>query len=101
MVAGVVGIDFVLLVVAADEGVMPQTQRASIHSGSSRSKNGLLLLNKIDQADPDLLPIIEEDLSELPRELFCRDAPILHISSVTGEGIDHLLQALDQKLPSY
>lgn len=99
MVAGVVGIDFVLLVVAADEGVMPQTREHLSILDLLGLKNGLLLLNKIDQADPDLLPIIEEDLLELARGTFLEGAPILHISSVTGEGIDQLLQVLDQKLP--
>lgn len=99
MVAGVTGIDFVLLVVAADEGVMPQTQEHLAILDLLGVKNGLLLLSKIDQADPELLPIIEEDLRELTRNTFLEGAPLLRISSTTGEGIDRLLQVLDAKLP--
>lgn len=99
MVAGVAGIDFVLLVVAADEGVMPQTREHLSILDLLGVKNGLLLLSKIDRADPDLLPIIEEDLRGLTRGTFLEGAPLLRISSATGEGIDHLLQVLDEKLP--
>lgn len=99
MVSGVSGIDFVFLIVAADDGVMPQTKEHLAILDLLGIQDGLIILSKMDRADPDLLPIIEEDLRETTKGTFLQDAPILKASAVTGEGIDSIRRTLDQQLP--
>jgi selenocysteine-specific elongation factor len=95
MVAGVWGIDLVALVVAADEGVMPQTREHLDICRLLRVKKGLVVLTKIDLLDRELLELAKEELTEIVRDTFLENAPILAVSSVTGEGIPQLLSALD------
>ena len=95
MVAGVWGIDLVALVIAADEGVMPQTREHLDICRLLRVKKGLVVLTKIDLLDRELLELVEEEVTEVVEDTFLRDAPILPVSSVTGEGIPQLLSALD------
>ena len=87
MVAGVWGIDLVALVIAADEGVMPQTREHLDICRLLRVKKGLVVLTKIDLLDRELLELIKEEVAEIVQDTFLKDAPILAISSVTGEGI--------------
>ncbi len=95
MVAGVWGIDLVALVIAADEGVMPQTREHLDICRLLRVKKGLVVLTKIDLLDRELLELVEEEVTEIVEDTFLKDAPILPVSSVTGEGIPQLLSALD------
>ncbi|PTX64941.1 selenocysteine-specific translation elongation factor SelB [Melghirimyces profundicolus] len=99
MVSGVTGIDFVLLVVAADDGVMPQTREHLSILNLLGIREGLIVLSKIDRADPELLPIIEEDVRDTAKGTFLENAPLIRTSAVTGEGIQEILDTLDQKLP--
>ena len=90
MVAGVVGMDLVLMVVAADEGVMPQTvEHLDILSLLGVQKS-ILVLNKCDLVDEEWLDLMEAEVREKLQDTFMRDAPLLRVSSVTGEGIDEL-----------
>ncbi|QKG84899.1 selenocysteine-specific translation elongation factor [Kroppenstedtia pulmonis] len=98
MVSGVAGIDFVLFVIAADDGVMPQTREHLAILDLLGLKAGLIVLSKIDQADPELLPLIEEDIREIMSHTFLEGAPVLKVSSKTGEGIESLRQELDRSL---
>ncbi|NLC39581.1 MAG: selenocysteine-specific translation elongation factor [Clostridiaceae bacterium] len=94
MLAGAGGIDIALLVVAADEGVMPQTLE---HLGILQLlgiKQGVIALTKIDLVDEEWLELAEEDLREHIAGTFLEDAPIFHVSSNTGAGITELRQAL-------
>ncbi|MGZ3612764.1 MAG: selenocysteine-specific translation elongation factor [Thermodesulfobacteriota bacterium] len=95
MVAGAWGIDLVAWVIAADEGVMPQTREHLDICKLLKVKKGLVVLTKIDLVDHDLSEMVKEEVSEIVQDTFLRDAPILTVSSVTGEGIPQLLSTLD------
>jgi selenocysteine-specific elongation factor len=95
MVAGVWGIDLVALVIAADEGVMPQTREHLDICRLLSVKKGLVVLTKIDLLDGELLELIKEEVTEIVEDTFLKNAPILPVSSVTGEGIPQLVSALD------
>jgi selenocysteine-specific elongation factor len=95
MVAGVWGIDLVALVIAADEGVMPQTREHLDICRLLRVKKGLVVLTKIDLLDRELLELVKEEVTDIVQDTFLKNAPILAVSSTTGEGIPQLLSALD------
>jgi selenocysteine-specific elongation factor len=95
MVAGATGIDIVALVIAADEGVMPQTREHLEICKLLDIKNGMIVLTKIDMVDDEWLKLVKEDLAGFFSGTFLENAPILEVSSVTGQGIDNLLKALD------
>ena len=90
MVAGASGIDFVMLVVAADEGVMPQTREHLEICSLLGIKHGLVAVTKIDMVDPELLELAVEDISEFLKGTFLEGAPLFPVSSQTGEGVDKL-----------
>jgi selenocysteine-specific elongation factor len=94
MVAGVWGIDLVALVIAGDEGVMPQTIEHLDICRLLNVKKGLIVLTKTDLVDRDLLDLVKEEVTELVQGTFLKDAPILEVSAVTGEGIPNLLSTL-------
>ncbi len=94
MVAGATGIDLVVLVVAADDGVMPQTrEHLSIMSilGVSR---GLVALTKIDMVEPAMVELAMEDVRAAVKGTFLEDGPILPLSSITGAGLEEFRAAL-------
>ena len=95
MVAGVWGIDLVALIIAADEGVMPQTREHLDICRLLGVKKGLIILTKIDLVDQDLLGLVREEVTEIVKGTFLKDAPILPVSSVTREGIPQLISTLD------
>ncbi len=90
MVAGASGIDFVMLVVAADEGVMPQTREHLEICSLLGIKHGLVAVTKIDMVDPELLELAIEDISEFLQGTFLEGAPLFPVSAQTGEGVDKL-----------
>ncbi len=96
MVAGATGIDLVALVIAADEGVMPQTKEHLEICQLLNINHGLVVLTKIDMVEPDWLELVKEDVSEYLSNTFLADAPIVEVSSVTGEGINDLIKVLDK-----
>jgi selenocysteine-specific elongation factor len=95
MVAGATGIDLVALVIAADEGVMPQTREHMEICQLLKIKHGLVVLTKIDMVDPDWLELVREDVATYLSETFLADAPVVEVSSITGEGIEDLAKILD------
>jgi len=95
MVAGVWGIDLVALVIAADEGVMPQTKEHLDICRLLRVKKGLVVLTKVDLVDRELLEILKEEVMDITKDTFLEGAPILPVSSVTGEGISELIGTVD------
>jgi selenocysteine-specific elongation factor len=95
MVAGAWGIDLVALVIAADEGVMPQTREHLDICRLLKVKKGLIVLTKIDLVDRELLELVTEEVAEIVQDTFLKGAPILAVSSVTGEGIPQLISTLD------
>lgn len=90
MVAGASGIDFVMLVVAADEGVMPQTREHLEICSLLGIRHGLVAVTKIDMVDPELLELAVEDISDFLKGTFLEGAPLFPVSSHTGEGVDAL-----------
>ena len=96
MVAGVWGIDLVALIIAADEGVMPQTREHLDICQLLGVRKGLIILTKIDLVDQDLLGLVKEEVTEIVNDTFLNGAPILPVSSITREGIPQLISALDR-----
>jgi selenocysteine-specific elongation factor len=95
MVAGASGMDLVALVIAADEGVMPQTREHLEICQLLRVKKGLVILTKIDLVeDPEWIEIVEEDIKDFLKGTFLENAPIVAVSSATGEGLENLTHAL-------
>jgi selenocysteine-specific elongation factor len=95
MVAGVGGIDMVLMVIAADEGVMPQTREHLDICRFLGIKQGLIALTKIDLVDEEWLALVQEDIRRAVQGTFLEQAPIVPLSSTTGVGIPELLKSLD------
>ena len=95
MVAGAWGIDLVALVIAGDEGVMPQTKEHLDICTLLRVKKGLIILTKMDLVDRELLDMVREEVTDAVRNTFLKEAPILAVSSTTGEGIPQLISVLD------
>ncbi len=94
MVAGAAGMDIVLLVVAADEGVMPQTREHLDILNLLQINQGIVVLTKIDLVDQEWLALVEEDVREYLKESPLAKAPFCRVSSVTGEGLPELLEAI-------
>ncbi len=91
MVSGASGIDFVLLVVAADEGIMPQTREHLDVCTLLGVEIGLVALTKVDMVDSEWLELVLEDVSNYLQNTFLKDAPIIPVSAHTGDGTDQLL----------
>jgi selenocysteine-specific elongation factor len=96
MVAGIWGIDLVALIIAADEGVMPQTKEHLDICKLLGVKKGLIVLTKIDLVDRELLELVKEEVTDIAQDTFLKDGPILAVSSLTGEGIPELISNLDR-----
>jgi selenocysteine-specific elongation factor len=94
MVAGATGMDLVALVIAADEGVMPQTREHLEICQLLRVKQGLVVLTKVDLVEPDWLELVEEEVREALKGTFLDGAPIVPFSAVTGFGKEQLLATL-------
>ena len=98
MLAGVHGLDAVLLVVAADEGVMPQTVEHLEIVDLLEIRRGLALVTKVDLVEADWLELVTAELSETLARTSLRDAEILPVSAVTGQGLEELKARLDALL---
>jgi selenocysteine-specific elongation factor len=94
MLAGIGGIDAVVLVVAADESVMPQTREHFEICRLLGVPDGLIAITKADLADPDTIELVKMEARDLVAGSFLADAPIVAVSSRTGEGMDGFRQAL-------
>ncbi|MGZ3606566.1 MAG: selenocysteine-specific translation elongation factor [Syntrophales bacterium] len=94
MVSGASGIDMVIMVIAADEGVMPQT-REHLHICSLLGiKKGLVALTKADMVADEWLDLVKDDVHEFLKGTFLEASPVVPVSSITGAGIEELLDAL-------
>jgi selenocysteine-specific elongation factor len=94
MVAGASGVDLVLLVVAANEGVMPQTREHLDVCALLGLRRGLVALTKIDVVDPDLRALATEEVREALAGTFLDGAQIIPCSTLSGDGLDELREAL-------
>ncbi|MDA8082824.1 MAG: selenocysteine-specific translation elongation factor [Nitrospiraceae bacterium] len=90
MLAGAGGIDMVLLVIAADEGIMPQSREHLAICNLLRIKSGIIAVTKSDLVDPEWLELVQDDIRNFVRGTFLEGAPLVSVSSRTGEGIERL-----------
>jgi selenocysteine-specific elongation factor len=95
MVAGATGIDVVMLVVAADDGVMPQTREHLAIVDLLGVPKGVVAITKADLADDDWIALVRDDVARLLAGTSIEGAPIVAVSSRTGSGLDDLLATLD------
>src|SRR5690625_135882 len=98
MIAGVAGIDMVILVIAGDEGVMPQTKEHLDILSLLGIENGFIVITKMDQAERELLDIVLDDIKETLKQTFLENAPIFWVDSLSNKGIPELKIALREKL---
>ena len=96
MVAGVVGMDLVMLVVAADEGIMPQTREHMDILGELGIEKSILVLNKCDLVEEDWLELVKEEIKEELEGTFLEQAPIVEVSAATGQGIPELIEVIER-----
>ena len=96
MVAGAAGIDLVAFVVAADEGIMPQTREHFEICRLLGVKRGLVIITKRDMVEPDWLELVSDEVREFLKGSFLENAPMLAVSSISGQGIDEVRRVLDQ-----
>ena len=94
MVAGATGIDIVAMVIAADEGVMPQTREHMEICTLLGVQHGLVALTKVDMVDEEMLELAQEDIREFARGSFLENAPIIPVSSVTRQGLPEFVEAI-------
>jgi selenocysteine-specific elongation factor SelB len=97
MVAGVVGMDLVLLVIAADEGIMPQTREHMDILNLLGIEKSIIVLNKCDLVDEEWLEMMEEDVREELSGTFLEHAPLIRVSAVTGEGLGDLVKEIEHQ----
>ena len=90
MVAGVTGIDSVMLIVAADEGVMPQTVEHIEICSLLGINHGFVVVTKTDTVDLDMIELVKEDIGDFKKKTFLENSPVFFVSSKTGEGIQEL-----------
>ncbi|MBW2614018.1 MAG: selenocysteine-specific translation elongation factor [Deltaproteobacteria bacterium] len=96
MVAGATGIDMVSMVIAADEGVMPQTREHMEICALLGIQHGLIALTKTDLVDEEWMELVTEDIREFSRGTFLEDCAIVPVSSASGDGIQEFVAALDE-----
>ena len=96
MLAGKGGIDVAMLVIAADEGVMPQTREHLAMLHFYGIQHGVVVINKVDKVDEEWLELVEEDIGKLLAGTFLAAAPRCRVSAATGAGLDVLKESLLQ-----
>lgn len=94
MLAGVGGMDIVMLVIAADEGIMPQTREHLAICDLLQIKKGLIVLTKMDMVDKDWLALVQDDVRSFVKGTFLEKSPLVPVSSKTGENLPLLVQEL-------
>jgi selenocysteine-specific elongation factor len=98
MLAGIGGIDAALFVVAADEGVMPQTREHLAILDLLQIQGGVIVITKIDLVDDEWVELVEDDLREVLKATVLENSPIIRVSSRTGAGLPRLLETLSKDL---
>lgn len=96
MVAGVVGMDLVLLVVAADEGIMPQTREHMDILHLLGIEKSIIVLNKCDIVDEEWLELVEEEVRDELEGTFLEHAPVAKVSAATGDGLPELISIIER-----
>jgi len=96
MLAGAFGIDMVIFVIAADEGIMQQTREHLDIIQLLGVETGIIALTKTDMVDEEWLMLVEDEVREYMAGTILKDAPIIPLSAVTGEGIPELTKAIQE-----
>ena len=96
MVTGVVGMDLVLILIAADEGIMPQTKEHIAILEQLGVSNAIIVLSKCDMVDEDWVTMMKVEVREGLKKTLYAKSPMVCVSSVTGRGIDELIRMIDQ-----
>ena len=96
MLAGVGGIDLVMLVIAADESIMPQTREHLDICSLLHIQQGFTVLTKIDNVESEMVDLVEEEVRDFLKGSFLESAPVIRVSSYTKEGIPQLIELLKQ-----
>ncbi len=96
MVAGVTGMDLVAFIIAADEGIMPQTREHFDICRLMGVKQGIVVITKKDMVEEEWLEMVTEEVQDFCVGSFLEDAPVVHVSSITGEGIKEVRTLLDE-----
>lgn len=100
MMAGVVGIDIILLVVAADDGVMPQTIEHAQILHYMGVDNAIIVITKKNTVSADMVDLVKSDIEMSFADTILEDAPIVAVDSVSGENIDQLKKLIEEKIVS-
>ncbi len=101
MVAGVTGMDLVAFIIAADEGIMPQTVEHFEICKLLGVKEGIIVLTKKDMVDEEWLEMVQDEIRDFCEGSFLEEAPIIPVSSTTGEGIEEVRDELDSFVKSF
>ena len=96
MLAGVGGIDLVMLIVAADEGIMPQTREHLSICRLLGIKTGLIVLTKTDLVEPEWVELVTDDILDFVKDTFLEEKPIVPVSAHTGDGLENLKHILNE-----
>ncbi len=95
MVSGAAGIDLVMMIIAADEGIMPQTKEHLNICSLLGIRSGLIALTKIDMVENDWLELVKTEIREFLKGTFLENAPVIPVSALKQKGINELIAALD------
>ncbi|WP_054030300.1 selenocysteine-specific translation elongation factor [Desulfatitalea tepidiphila] len=96
MVAGATGIDLVALVIAADEGIMPQTREHMEICTLLGIRHGVVVITKRDMVDEEWLAMVQEEIADFTRGTFLDEAPVVPVSAITGQGLPEFIATLDR-----
>ena len=100
MLVGVGGIDLALLIIAANEGVMPQTREHLAILDLLEIKRGIVVITKKDMVDEEWLSLVTMEVEEVIEPTVLREAPVVAVSALTGEGLPALIDTIEQLLNS-
>ena len=95
MVSGVSGVDILAFIIAADEGIMPQTVEHFEICRLMGVQQGIVIVTKKDMVDPEWLELVNDEIEQFIEGSFLEGAPVIPVSSITGEGIETVLETLD------
>lgn len=98
MLAGIAGVDLLMLIVAADESVMPQTREHFDICRLLGIPAGMVVLTKIDLVDGETVALVKDDIATLVAGSFLQDAPVYAVSARTGEGLDSLKEGIQSRM---
>ncbi len=96
MLAGAGGMDVAMLVVAADEGIMPQTMEHLDILSILGIKKGVVVITKTDLVEPEFIELVQEDIAEVTKHTFLEDAPVVPVSVYEEQGLDELKKVLKE-----